>query len=69
MDLVVITVDSTPVQAPVRWESPPQSNETLPHIYGPLNLNAITGVPTLRTSARSTFEGLEPFTGNSNGER
>jgi uncharacterized protein (DUF952 family) len=45
--LVVLRIDEARVSAPVRWEAPPEMMERFPHIYGPLNLDAVTGVVPL----------------------
>ena len=42
--LIVLHIDPGKVQLPIRWENPPGSNEQFPHIYGPLNLNAVVEV-------------------------
>jgi uncharacterized protein (DUF952 family) len=44
-DLVVLVIDSAKVPAPVRYEAPePGAAEQYPHIYGPLPVDAVTGV-------------------------
>lgn len=46
-DLVLLVVDSEAVDAPLRWEAPleaPDSETRFPHIYGPLNLEAVIDV-------------------------
>ena len=45
-DLVVLKIDVQRLRSPLRWENPPGSNERFPHIYGPLNVDAVTGVET-----------------------
>jgi uncharacterized protein (DUF952 family) len=45
--LVVLRIDSEKLKPPLKWESPPGSDETFPHVYGPLNLDAVVGVVTL----------------------
>ena len=42
--LIVLHIDPGKVLPPIRWENPPGSNEQFPHIYGPLNLNAVIEV-------------------------
>jgi uncharacterized protein (DUF952 family) len=37
------------LMSPLRWESPPGSDETFPHLYGPLNLDAVIEVVPLET--------------------
>ncbi len=46
-DLVLLHIDPQRVQAPLRYEAPaeaPASSERFPHIYGPLNLDAVVAV-------------------------
>lgn len=42
--LIVLKIDPDRVRPPIRWEAPPGSSETFPHIYGPLNLDAVVEV-------------------------
>lgn len=44
LDLVAIEIDETRVQPEIRWEG---DVDRFPHIYGPLNLDAVTGVTTV----------------------
>ena len=41
---VIVEIDSARVSAEIRWEGEP---ETFPHIYGPLNLDAVTRIKTI----------------------
>lgn len=41
-DLALLWIDPEKVQAEIRWE--PSDGQLFPHIYGPLNLDAVTGV-------------------------
>jgi len=43
-DLVLLVIDSDRVASPIRYESPPDSLETYPHVYGPLSADAVTAV-------------------------
>jgi uncharacterized protein (DUF952 family) len=45
--LVVLRIDPERVGAPILWESPPGSDERFPHIYGPLNVDAVIAVDPL----------------------
>jgi uncharacterized protein (DUF952 family) len=47
--LLVLRVDSRRLTLPLRWESAPGSGETFPHLYGPLNLDAVIEVVPLET--------------------
>ncbi|HTI51971.1 MAG TPA: DUF952 domain-containing protein [Planctomycetaceae bacterium] len=46
-DLVVLRIDEAAVAAPIRWEQARDASDTFPHIYGPLNRNAVIDVLTL----------------------
>jgi uncharacterized protein (DUF952 family) len=43
-DLVLLDIDEAKLASPLRYESPPGKEETFPHIYGPLNLDAVVQV-------------------------
>ena len=45
--LVVLRVNTQMLNSPLKWESPPDSEERFPHLHGPLNLDAVTKVETL----------------------
>ena len=45
--LIVLHIDPDLVQPSILWENPPGKNEQFPHIYGPLNLNAVIEVKRL----------------------
>ena len=53
--VVVLTVDLDRVAVPVRWEPSPHSAEPFPHLYGPLNLDAVVGVASWARSADGSF--------------
>ncbi len=43
--LVILRIDLTLLTAAVKWEpGTDKSDEVFPHLYGPLNLEAVTGV-------------------------
>jgi uncharacterized protein (DUF952 family) len=42
--LVLLTIDERRVGPEIRYESPAGTAETFPHIYGPLNLDAVVNV-------------------------
>jgi uncharacterized protein (DUF952 family) len=42
--LVLLTIDERLVEPEVRYESVPGAGESFPHIYGPLNVDAVVGV-------------------------
>jgi uncharacterized protein (DUF952 family) len=43
-DLVILTIDTDRVQAEIRLEQLAGMDEAFPHIYGPLNTDAVTEV-------------------------
>jgi uncharacterized protein (DUF952 family) len=48
--LVLLWIDPEKLRAELRWEPPtmssdPHAGELFPHIYGPLNLDAVVGAP------------------------
>lgn len=45
-DLLVVTVDEARVRAPIRFE--PADGDEFPHVYGPLNLDAVVDVTPWR---------------------
>jgi uncharacterized protein (DUF952 family) len=45
--LVVLRIDPEKLTPPLRWESPPGSEERFPHVYGPFNPDAVAGVVPL----------------------
>lgn len=58
-DLLVLVIDPERLTAPLRYDPVPGAAEPFPHIYGPLNLDAVTGTVELRrdNDGRSVFEG------------
>ena len=53
--LVLLEIDTDRLQAPVVEESPPGTDETFPHIYGPLNPDAVVQVVPLGGSFSRLF--------------
>src|SRR3954467_6192770 len=45
--LVVLRIDPEKLESPLKWESPPDSDKQFPHIYGPLNPDAVVEVVPL----------------------
>ena len=43
-DLVRLSVDTEKLTSPLQYELAPSVNEEFPHIYGPLNLDAVVEV-------------------------
>ena len=68
-DLVVVSLDAARLPSEVRWEAPahpdggaPTGAEPLfPHVYGPLDRDAVVGVRRLARSG-DRFVGYEPTT-------
>ena len=46
-DLVRLTIDTDKLTHELKWELAPSVGEEFPHIYGPLNLEAVVGIADL----------------------
>lgn len=46
-DLLLLHIDETKLTAPLKYELAPSVNETFPHIYGRLNLDAVLKIENL----------------------
>jgi uncharacterized protein (DUF952 family) len=46
-DLLLLHIDETKLTAPLKYELAPSVNEEFPHIYGPLNIDAVIKVEKL----------------------
>jgi uncharacterized protein (DUF952 family) len=57
--LVVLVIDTDLVEPEIRYEQPPGSSETFPHIYGPLSVAAVVSVQPLAADASGQFS-FEP---------
>lgn len=60
--LVLLVIDEARVQAEVRWEAPAgepaagiSAADLFPHIYGPLNLDAVMRVVDLKADSGGKF--------------
>jgi uncharacterized protein (DUF952 family) len=53
--LVVLVIDTDLVEPEIRYERPPGSDETFPHIYGPLSAAAVVRVRPLAADASGRF--------------
>jgi uncharacterized protein (DUF952 family) len=53
--LVVLVIDTDLVEPEIRYEQPPGSEETFPHIYGPLSAAAVVRVLPLAADASGRF--------------
>jgi uncharacterized protein (DUF952 family) len=45
--LVVLRIDPEKLKPPLKWENPEDSSNPFPHIYGPINLDAVVEVVPL----------------------
>lgn len=54
-DLVLLCIDADKVASEIRYENCEGGSELFPHIYGPLNLDAVTSVCEFRTLSDGTF--------------
>jgi uncharacterized protein len=64
--LVVLALDEGLISAPVRWEAPDPAPPPgaaagilFPHVYGPLDRAAVTGLRYLRSDATGRFVALD----------
>lgn len=46
-DVVLLSIDTEALESPLRWEED-EPGELYPHLYGPLNLDAVIEVETLK---------------------
>jgi uncharacterized protein (DUF952 family) len=66
--LVVMALDEGRLSSEVRWEDPSPApppgvapGTRFPHVYGPLDLDAVTGVRRLVRDGSGRFVGYEPI--------
>jgi uncharacterized protein (DUF952 family) len=57
-DLLLLAIAPARVEAEIRFENPDDRNELFPHIYGPLNLDAVTAVLPFKPEADGRFTRL-----------
>ena len=55
-DVLVLDVDTGRLNSPVKHE-PSRSGESYPHIYGPINVDAVVGVRPLIADVQGLFSG------------
>jgi uncharacterized protein (DUF952 family) len=68
-NLVLLWIDPTKTRAEIRWEapfhpsgsaSPPPNHAIFPHLYGPLNLDAVEQVTPLQPNKTGVYDQLPP---------
>jgi uncharacterized protein (DUF952 family) len=68
--LVLLVIDPSQLQAELRWEPPahpspqadlPPTNELFPHIYGPINIEAVTKVLDFEPDVDGNFSPPEMY--------
>ena len=53
--LVLLVIDTTRLTAPLQYDDVPGSDEPFPHIYGPLNPDAVIATVPLEAGPDGTF--------------
>ena len=53
-EIVLLKIDVSKLENPVKYE--PSNNMMFPHIYGPLNLNAVVHVSLLLSNGHGVFD-------------
>ncbi len=63
-ELLLLWIDTDKVKAVIRWEA--ADDEAFPHIYGPLDIKAVTVVTGLLPDENGNYSTLrlKPWTGN-----
>jgi uncharacterized protein (DUF952 family) len=56
--LLLLWIDPDRLQSELRWES--SDGDTFPHLYGPINLDAVTAVTVFDADADGVFRRLSP---------
>jgi uncharacterized protein (DUF952 family) len=70
-DICLLRIDPEKLKAPLRYENLEGGDELFPHIYGPLNVDAVAAVSAFRPSEEGTFDrhreskGVLPLPGSS----
>jgi glutathione S-transferase len=58
--LLVLVIDAGKLTAPLRYDAVPGAAEPFPHIYGPLNVDAVIAAVDLTPGPDGTFSFEEP---------
>jgi uncharacterized protein (DUF952 family) len=53
--LIVLVIDTDRLQSPVRYENMPGSDEAFPHVYGPINADAVVATTPLERRPDGQF--------------
>jgi uncharacterized protein (DUF952 family) len=48
-DLLKLSIDTSKLTVPLKYELAPSINENFPHIFGPINLDAVVNVDPVKT--------------------
>lgn len=62
-ELALLTIDPHKIISPLKWE-PISSGDFYPHIYGPLNWDAVTAVTRIQPRADGVYEISVPESAN-----
>jgi uncharacterized protein (DUF952 family) len=54
-DLVLLVIDAARLRSPLRYEHVPGADAPFPHIYGPLNVDAVLAARPFRPGPDGTF--------------
>ena len=66
-DLVLLVIDTERVRPELRYEQVPGQPDPYPHIYGPLNLDAVLEARPFQPASRPPIHDREQFRANSTG--
>jgi uncharacterized protein (DUF952 family) len=61
-DLLLLTIDESRLTAPLRYDPVPGAPDPYPHIYGPLNLDAVVTAEPYSSSSGSASDDVDPAT-------
>ena len=59
-DLVVLRIDPDTLKSPVKWENPHPTWKLFPHIYGPINIEAVVEVIPLEDLLAQAGDAVSP---------